>query len=81
MIITIIEDTGLGIDTVDIPHIFEKFYRSRSVDGHIDGTGIGLYIVKTLVNAMEGEIKAESTLGKGSKFAITFYSALNRQLL
>jgi len=74
LIITI-EDTGLGIDPVDIPHIFDKFYRSRSVDGHIDGTGIGLYIVKTLVNAMEGEIEVESTLGKGSKFTITLNSA------
>ncbi len=74
LIITI-EDTGLGIDPVDIPHIFDKFYRSRSVDGHISGTGIGLYIVKTLVNAMRGEIKVESTLGKGSKFTITLNSA------
>ncbi len=76
LIITI-EDTGLGIDPVDIPHIFDKFYRSRSVDGHIDGTGIGLYIVKTRVNAMGGEIELESTLGKGSKFMATFNSALN----
>ena len=80
LIITI-EDTGLGIDPVDIPHIFDKFYRSRSVDGHIDGTGIGLYIVKTLVNAMEGEIEVESTLGSGSKFMATFNSALNHQPL
>mgnify|MGYP001607998567 CR=1 FL=1 len=71
LVITI-KDTGLGIDNVDIPHIFDKFYRSRSVDGHISGTGIGLYIVKTLVNAMGGEIEVESTLGKGSKFIITF---------
>ena len=74
LVITI-EDTGLGIDPVDIPHIFDKFYRSRSVEGHISGTGIGLYIVKTLVNAMEGEIEVESTLGSGSKFTITLNSA------
>lgn len=73
LVITV-EDTGLGIDPVDIPHIFDKFYRSRSVDGHISGTGIGLYIVKTLVNAMQGKIEVKSTLGKGSKFTITFQS-------
>lgn len=72
-----VEDTGLGIAPADLPHIFDKFYRSRSVDGHIDGTGLGLYIVKTLVNAMEGEIKVGSTLGNGSKFTATFNSALN----
>jgi signal transduction histidine kinase len=71
LVITI-EDTGLGIDPADIPHIFDNFYRSRRVEKHISGTGIGLYIVKTLVNAMGGEIKVESALGKGSKFTITF---------
>ncbi len=73
LVITI-EDSGLGISPDDIPYIFDRFYRSRSVEGHIAGSGIGLYIVKTLVNAMDGEIEAISSLGKGSKFITTFNS-------
>ncbi len=79
LVITI-EDSGIGIAPADMPYIFDKFYRSRSVDGHIDGTGIGLYIVKTLVNAVGGEIESESTLGKGSKFTITFSKDFNENL-
>jgi two-component system phosphate regulon sensor histidine kinase PhoR len=70
-----IEDSGLGIAPADMPHIFDRFYRSKSVEGYVTGSGIGLYIVKTLVEAMDGNIKVESSLGKGSKFIVTFNSA------
>lgn len=69
----IIEDTGIGINEGDLPHIFERFYRgekSRSDD--TTGLGIGLSIVKELVYMQNGNIQVSSEKNKGSKFIITF---------
>jgi len=69
----IIEDTGIGIDSEDMPHIFERFYRgekSRSQD--YSGLGIGLAIVKELVYMQNGSIEVESETNKGSKFTVKF---------
>lgn len=66
----IVEDTGIGIDKKDLPHIFERFYKgdtSRSSDG----TGIGLAIVKELIHAHKGTVEVESEKGRGSRFTIT----------
>lgn len=72
-----IEDTGIGIPTEDLPHVFERFYRvdkSRSRAG--GGSGIGLTIAKHLVEAHEGEIQAESPgPGQGSTFSFTLPEA------
>lgn len=72
-VVLAIKDNGMGISEKDLPYIFERFYRgdvSRSRE--TGGAGIGLAIVKTLVEAHGGKIKAESTLGMGSTFTITF---------
>jgi signal transduction histidine kinase len=72
----IIEDTGIGIDSEDMPHIFERFYRgekSRSQD--YSGLGIGLAIVKELVYMQNGNIEVESETNKGSKFTVKFPAA------
>jgi signal transduction histidine kinase len=62
-------DTGQGIDSEDLPHVFERFWRSdRSRDRHSGGTGIGLAISRRLVELQKGTIQAESELGKGSIF-------------
>ncbi len=62
-------DTGLGIAAEDLPHVFERFWRSdRSRDRHSGGTGIGLAISRRLVHLQKGEILAESELGQGSTF-------------
>lgn len=62
-------DTGLGIAAEDLPHIFERFWRSdRSRDRTSGGTGIGLAISRRLVELQGGTIEVESQLGKGSIF-------------
>ena len=61
------KDSGRGIPPKDLPHIFERFYRSSNVY-EIAGTGLGLAIAKDLVIAHQGEISLESELGIGTTF-------------
>jgi heterodisulfide reductase subunit C len=64
-------DTGIGITAENRPHIFEKFFRVR--DRHtaaIVGTGLGLPIVKALMRDMQGEIKVDSEVGRGTTFTV-----------
>ena len=70
-----ITDTGIGIATEDIPHLFQKFYRIDNSDTReIGGTGLGLYLCRRLVESMNGRLWVESEAGKGS----TFYVELAR---
>ena len=70
-----VTDTGMGISSDDLQHIFQKFYRSDNSDTRtIGGTGLGLYLVKQRVEAMGGRVWAESAFGEGS----TFYVSLPR---
>ena len=65
-------DTGIGISSDDLPHIFERFWRSeRSQALSSEGSGIGLAIAKRLVEAQGGWIEVESELGSGSTFRFT----------
>jgi signal transduction histidine kinase len=67
----IIEDTGIGIPRDEIEHIFQKFYRVDNSDTReIGGTGLGLALVKQRVEAMGGQVWAESEQGKGSRFIV-----------
>ena len=69
----IVEDTGIGIAREELSHIFQKFYRVDNRDTReIGGTGLGLYLVKQRVEAMNGRIWAESELGKGTRFIVLF---------
>ena len=66
---TTITDTGIGIKPQEQKHLFEKFWRSEDMAVRTQaGTGLGLFIVRELVQRMGGEIRAESTYGKGSRF-------------
>ena len=67
-----IADTGIGMSEEYISHIFEAFSRERtSTVSGVDGAGLGMGIVKKLVELMNGEIAVESSLGEGSKFTVT----------
>lgn len=66
-----VADTGLGISEEDIPHLFDRFYRTSQSQGKIKGTGLGLYIVKSLVELHSGSIAVNSQLGVGTTFTIT----------
>ncbi len=66
-----IEDTGAGIPPGDLPHVFERFYRvEKARSREAGGTGLGLSIVKHIVGLHGGEVRAESTFGKGTTIVI-----------
>ena len=68
-----VRDTGIGMPSEELPHIFQKFYRIDNSDTReIGGTGLGLYLVKQRVESMNGRIWAESVVGKGSTFFVSF---------
>ncbi|GAA0724268.1 ATP-binding protein [Clostridium malenominatum] len=70
-IIISIKDSGKGIPSMDIPRIFERFYRVEKGRGRKEGgTGLGLSLVKHIVISFGGDIKVKSVLGKGSEFII-----------
>ena len=67
-----ISDTGIGISAEDLAHIFERFYKtdkSRGLDR--TGTGLGLYIVRTLVGRMGGVVSVTSEQGQYTEFAVS----------
>jgi signal transduction histidine kinase len=64
-------DTGIGIAPEMLPHIFEKFYRVKGTSsGFIEGTGLGLPLVKRIVERHGGDISVKSEHGKGSVFTV-----------
>ena len=64
-----IRDTGIGIAPIDLPHMFEKFYRSGNKKAHAQrGTGLGLAIVRSIAERHNGNVWVDSRLGKGSVF-------------
>lgn len=67
----IVADNGPGINAVDLPYIFDHFYRGdKSRDRRSGGTGLGLAIVKQLAEIHGGKVQVESTIGKGSTFYV-----------
>lgn len=67
-VVVMVRDYGRGIAKKDMPKLFKKFFRANCT---IPGTGLGLYIVKNVVEAHGGEVWCESELGKGSTFYFT----------
>lgn len=66
-----VQDFGIGIDPQRLPRIFDRFYQADSGDNRTyEGTGIGLALVKELVQVMKGSINVESKVGEGSIFTV-----------
>jgi two-component system, OmpR family, sensor kinase len=69
-IAVIVEDSGIGIPKRDRDHIFERYYRGDNVSGFV-GTGIGLFLVATVITLHAGAVAVESEEGVGSRFTVT----------
>lgn len=68
----VVRDNGKGIHPEDIYHIFKRFYRSR-FSQDTQGIGLGLSLVKSIVEAHNGTVTVESKLGRGSTFKLSFF--------
>ena len=80
----IVEDNGIGMSKEYLPHIFEEFSREHtSTESKVTGTGLGLPIVKSLIDMMGGTIEVESQLGCGTKMTVVlpFELASEKQIL
>lgn len=69
-----VTDKGIGISAKDQEHLFTMFYRASNVT-NIQGTGLGLHIVKRYLDLINGTVNLQSTLGKGTSITITFPNA------
>lgn len=69
MISVVVKDYGIGISEADLPHIFNRFFRAHN-SGNVQGTGLGLNIVKKYLELMGGEVKVESVLGTGTTIQV-----------
>lgn len=66
-----VSDTGIGISPDAMPHIFDEFYRaSNAKEMGAEGTGLGLSLVKRIVDLYRGEMQVESQPGKGTTFTV-----------
>jgi signal transduction histidine kinase len=70
-----VRDTGRGIPEKDLPHIFDKFYRVADSEGYAQGTGLGLNIVKQIVEAHGSEITVTSQVDVGTTFSFILKAA------
>ena len=68
------EDQGIGVAPEKLPHLFERFYRAVSERSY-GGLGLGLFIVRQIVEAHGGRVWVESTLGEGSRFFADIHNA------
>jgi signal transduction histidine kinase len=66
-----VSDTGEGIAPDDLPHVFERFWRADPARMRAGGSGLGLSVAQSLVQAQGGQIWVESTPGRGSTFRFT----------
>lgn len=77
-----ISDTGIGMDEKFLPHIFEEFSRERSAtESRTAGTGLGMAIVKNMIDLMDGTVDVRSSLGKGTTFVITLHLKIDNNAI
>jgi signal transduction histidine kinase len=72
----IIEDNGEGIPAEKLPNIFDMFVRASESS---EGSGLGLYIVKNVIEKLKGEVKLESELDVGTKFTVTIPNTISQE--
>jgi two-component system, OmpR family, phosphate regulon sensor histidine kinase PhoR len=69
-LILLVADSGCGIPPLDLPYIFDKFYRASNTTADVPGTGLGLSIVKSIVESHQGRIWVDSTQDKGTTVTV-----------
>ncbi|WP_070000017.1 sensor histidine kinase [Cellulosilyticum sp. I15G10I2] len=75
-----IKDTGIGIDELDLPHIFERFYRvDKSRNQKTGGVGVGLTITKAIIEAHGGTVTVNSKINEGTEFVVKIPRKINVQ--
>ncbi len=75
-----IKDTGIGIDELDLPHIFERFYRvDKSRNQKTGGVGVGLTITKAIIEAHGGTVTVNSKINEGTEFVVKIPKKINVQ--
>jgi signal transduction histidine kinase len=80
-VIVTVEDDGIGIPADELPYVFEKFYRVKSPEtDDIIGSGLGLSLVKSIIDKHDGRVWVHSRVGEGSAFTIVLLAADERQL-
>jgi signal transduction histidine kinase len=72
--VVVIEDRGIGIPDTDRERVFERYYRGSNTSS-IVGSGVGLYLVKTIIDLHEGSIMLDSREGEGSRFTLRLPSS------
>ena len=73
-----VADTGQGISEEDLPHIFDRYYRgAQKNEKRVGGSGIGLTVVKELVEAHKGKVWVTSAENKGSRFLFTLPAVIS----
>ena len=76
MILIEVEDHGIGIPEAERERLFERFFRAQgALDRQIPGTGLGLYITKSIVEAHGGTVAAHSVVGEGASFVVQLPAA------
>jgi len=79
-IILTVEDSGVGIASDELQHIFKEFYRAGNA-GVIEGAGIGLSLVKAIVDRHKGKLLVKSEINKGSAFSLLLHTNLSEKLV
>lgn len=75
----VVQDRGIGIPQAALPHLFDRFYRAPNAqEGSAGGMGIGLYVVKQIVELHGGRVTVESTEGTGSAFTVVLPLEIDR---
>jgi signal transduction histidine kinase len=69
--VVVVEDNGIGMTPEQMEKVFDKFYRVDASDTGIEGTGLGMTIIKNIVEAHNGRISLESEAGKGTRVTLT----------
>src|SRR6185436_6781970 len=69
-VVVSVVDFGPGIETPDLPHIFEPFFRGKNARSDTPGSGLGLNLVRRMMNAQGGRVTVESEPGQGARFTL-----------